>query len=217
MFAYIRDARRPVTREEAAAAVGISRKLAAFHLDKLVAVGLLRAGFDEPSAGKVGRAPKTYQPADLDVQVSIPERRHEILADILVDALAADGPGGAAVQHAVRVARDHGERLGSAERGDRRAGRLGAERALTIAERVLRQRGFDPTRDDAGDLRLRNCPFHPLAAEAPEVVCGINHAFLDGFLSGLGARTVQATLSPRPGACCVELRSRRPATGPASH
>jgi predicted ArsR family transcriptional regulator len=44
MYAFIRKARRPVTREEAAASVGISRKLAAFHLDKLVEVGLLRTG-----------------------------------------------------------------------------------------------------------------------------------------------------------------------------
>jgi hypothetical protein len=32
MYEFIRAARRPVTRDEAAAAVGISRKLAAFHL-----------------------------------------------------------------------------------------------------------------------------------------------------------------------------------------
>ena len=40
MYAFIRKARRPVTREEAAASVGISRKLAAFHLDKLVEADL---------------------------------------------------------------------------------------------------------------------------------------------------------------------------------
>ena len=33
MYAFIRAARAPVTRDEAAASVGISRKLAAFHLD----------------------------------------------------------------------------------------------------------------------------------------------------------------------------------------
>jgi len=37
----VRDADGPITREAAADAVGISRKLAAFHLDKLVAAGLL--------------------------------------------------------------------------------------------------------------------------------------------------------------------------------
>ena len=43
MYVFIRAARQPVTRDEAAASVGISRKLAAFHLDKLVDAGLRHA------------------------------------------------------------------------------------------------------------------------------------------------------------------------------
>ena len=43
MYEFIRRADGPVSRDEAAAAVGISRKLAAFHLDKLVDAGLLEA------------------------------------------------------------------------------------------------------------------------------------------------------------------------------
>ena len=56
-------------------------------------------------------------------------------------------------------------------------------------------------------MLLRNCPFHPLAAEARELICGINHAFLTGFLDGLGAASATAVLSPAPGHCCVELRA----------
>jgi predicted ArsR family transcriptional regulator len=52
---------------------------------------------------------------------------------------------------------------------------------------------------------LRNCPFHPLAAKAPELVCGINQAHLSGVRQGLGASTVSAVRAPAPGACCVEL------------
>jgi predicted ArsR family transcriptional regulator len=58
-------------------------------------------------------------------------------------------------------------------------------------------------------LRLRNCPFHPLAAQAPDLVCGINQAFLAGFLDGMGAATVEAVLAPVVGECCVVLRSVR--------
>src|SRR3954469_23443868 len=76
MYAFIRAARRPVTREEAAASVGISRKLAAFHLDKLVEVGLLHYRFGGGGPARVGRRPKVYEPADTDIQVSIPARRH---------------------------------------------------------------------------------------------------------------------------------------------
>jgi predicted ArsR family transcriptional regulator len=53
---------------------------------------------------------------------------------------------------------------------------------------------------------LRNCPFHPLAARAPELVCGINHAYIAGVLEGMKANRVRADLTPRAGECCVEVR-----------
>ena len=42
---------------------------------------------------------------------------------------------------------------------------------------------------------------------ARDLVCGINHAFLTGFLDGLGAASATAVLNPAPGHCCVELRA----------
>jgi predicted ArsR family transcriptional regulator len=210
MYAFARAARRPVTREEAAAAVGISRKLAAFHLDRLVDAGLLRFRY-EPVGGvrKVGRTPKVYEPTDVDVQVAIPVRRHEVLADILVDAVLTEGDGESARAAAVRVAHQRGSELGAAERERTRPGRLGAERALTVAESLLGRYGFEPSRAAPTCVRLRNCPFHPIAGKAPELVCGINHAFLSGVLTGLQAATVQAVLAPTAGECCVELRAGR--------
>jgi hypothetical protein len=41
LYEYVADQDRPVSREEAAAAAGIGRTLAAYHLDKLAGVGLL--------------------------------------------------------------------------------------------------------------------------------------------------------------------------------
>lgn len=211
MFEFIRRARRPVTRDEAAAEVGISRKLAAFHLDKLVDAGLLVAR-PQPSGGvrKVGRAPKVYEPADVDIRISIPPRQHDLLADILLQAVLTEGEGETARQAALRTARERGRQLGDAERERSRPGRLGVERALTLAEEVLARHGFEPSRQSPGCVRLLNCPFHPLAARSPDVVCGINHAFLAGFLTGLRATGTEATLDPRSGECCVQLhRSAR--------
>ncbi|MFC0861572.1 helix-turn-helix transcriptional regulator [Sphaerimonospora cavernae] len=211
MYMHIRRARRPVTRDEAAAAVGISRKLAAFHLDKLVDAGLLRARYEAVGGiRKVGRTPKVYEPAETDIRVTIPERRHEVLAGILTDAVLGEGGSDNARQAAIKVAGRRGEELGAAERAQARPGRLGAERALTLLEGVLARHGFEPTRESPTCVRLSNCPFHPLAARAPELVCGINHAFLSGMLAGLEADgVVRAVLAPRSGQCCVELRSSR--------
>jgi predicted ArsR family transcriptional regulator len=208
MFDFIRGARRPVTRDEAAASVGISRKLAAFHLDKLVSAGVLRAEYQAVGGSrKVGRAPKVYQPAGLDVRVSIPPREHDTLAGILLDALVTADETESAREAAMRVAAEHGHAMGARQRQRLRPGRLGAERGLTAATGILERHGFEPARAAPTCVRLRNCPFHPLAARAPELVCGLNQAFLSGMLAGLEATAVQAVLDPRPGECCVALRS----------
>jgi predicted ArsR family transcriptional regulator len=208
IYAFARAARHPVTREQAASATGISRKLAAFHLDKLVEVGLLHASY-APARGirKAGRPPRVYQPAGLDVRVSIPPRQYDELATILIDAVLTETAGENARQAALRVARARGETLGAGTREQVRPGRLGAERALSLTEAALRQWGFEPTRAAPTCVRLRNCPFHPLAAKAPALICGINHAFLTGFLAGLDTAAVEAVLDPRAGECCVELRT----------
>lgn len=210
---FVRSAQGPVTRDDAAAAVGISRKLAAFHLDKLVGAGLLSARIEPVGAiRKVGRAPKLYEPADVDIRVAIPPRRHDLLADILMEAVLTEGQNEDARAAALRAAAERGEQLGSEERTLTRPGKLGAERALTYAETVLARYGFEPARTEPACLRLRNCPFHPLAERSPALVCGINQAFLQGFLAGLHATTVQATLAPEAGHCCVQLRRAGPRT-----
>jgi predicted ArsR family transcriptional regulator len=209
MYTYIRQADHPVTRDEAAQAAGISRKLAAFHLDKLVATGLLRASSGR--LGRVGRAPKVYQPAEVNVQVSIPPREHALLAEILLDAVSGGSAAARTRQAAVDAAAGHGRRLGASERARARPGRLGAERALTIAVAFLARLGYEPVRPGPGVVSLRNCPFQPLAGRAPDLVCGINHSLLGGFLDGLSAHSVTAELNPQPGNCCVELRAARSA------
>ena len=56
-------------------------------------------------------------------------------------------------------------------------------------------------------MRLRTCPFHPMAGVAPALVCGLNRAYLSGLVEGLDAGDrVAVELDPRPGECCVELR-----------
>jgi predicted ArsR family transcriptional regulator len=206
LYRFIRRSRGPVNREQAAAFVGISRKLAAFHLDKLVEVGLLRATHERVGhVRKVGRTPKFCEPTQALVRISIPEHQHDLLAEILLDAVLNQSTDENPQEAALRLAMQRGEELGRVERTRVRPGRLGAERALTVAEGVLARYGFEPARDSPTAVRLRNCPFHPLTPKAPELVCAINHAFLTGFLHGLQATTVHAALAPHPLECCVQL------------
>src|SRR5215204_6971421 len=134
LYRFVAAQPHPVTRDQAAAAVGISRKLAAFHLDKLTAAGLLEATAPDPASRRPGpgRAPKAYRPATAEVAVSVPQRRYDLLGEVLAQAIVAEGPASSARHTAHQLARDRGQALGERVQGERRLGRLGPERALTV-------------------------------------------------------------------------------------
>jgi predicted ArsR family transcriptional regulator len=213
LFRFVATQPGPVTRDEAAAAVGISRKLAAFHLDKLTAAGLLQATAPDPASRRPGpgRAPKAYQPTATEVAISIPQRRYDLLGEVLAQAIVADGPASSARRAAHQLAHERGQALGARVRAERRLGRLGPERALTVIGELLAACGYQPARASARlQLVLRNCPFQQLARRAPELVCGLNQQFLAGLLAGLRSRRVDAVLQPDaaadPARCCVLLQ-----------
>jgi predicted ArsR family transcriptional regulator len=111
LYDYVRRQDHPVAREEAAAATGMTRALAAFHLDKLVEAGLLSARY-APPAGQArgrGRSPKVYEATGDALMVTIPERRYELIADILAEAVA--GGEHPAAEAAARLAYRRGRDL----------------------------------------------------------------------------------------------------------
>jgi predicted ArsR family transcriptional regulator len=215
LYHLVRRSGHPVTREEAAEAVTISTKLAAFHLDKLVEGGLLDADFETPTGlrRRVGRAPKRYRPSSVEISLSLPERRYELAGEILVDTLGHSKGAESPVDTARQVAFERGQEIGTSRRLQLRRGRLGAERTMGEASGLLEELGFEPA-DVNGVLVLRNCPFHVLAQRDPELVCSLNASFIDGILRGLGNTTVSADLAPQDGLCCVRVRP--PHSHPAS-
>ncbi|MGH2732441.1 MAG: helix-turn-helix transcriptional regulator [Actinomycetota bacterium] len=209
MYLLIRRSGRPLSREEVADELGISRKLAAFHLDKLLQKGLLTAHYARPpgrSGPGAGRPAKLYRPSDLEVEVSIPERRYDLAGTLMVKAIKKQRPEESAPSAATRVSREAGEDVGREIRRSKRLRPPGPERTLAIAQEVLESYGFEPYRTPSGELALRNCPFHALAQQAPDLVCEMNQAWVKGVVRGLGNETVEAALDPRPGECCVRLR-----------
>lgn len=48
IYLFVRRAHRAITREDVAAGVGVSRNLAAFHLERLLEAGLLSADYARP-------------------------------------------------------------------------------------------------------------------------------------------------------------------------
>jgi predicted ArsR family transcriptional regulator len=103
-----------------------------------------------------------------------------VLASILIDAVLTERRDETAQQAVMRAAHERGRSVAAMERAQLRPGRLGAERALTLSEGLLKRHGYEPDRVSPVCVRLRNCPFHPVAGQSPELVCGLNHEFLTG-------------------------------------
>jgi predicted ArsR family transcriptional regulator len=209
LYLIVRAQGRPVTREEAATVAGVSRKLAAFHLDKLVDRGLLVATYARPPGrgGRgAGRSSKYYEPSDREFDVTIPERRYDVLGSVFLRALRSLKGNESA---AGRAAEETGLEMGRAERKRLGIAPPGPERTMAVATRVLEEAGYEPYRDDDGCVRMRSCPFHALAEQDRGLVCGMNERLIDGIVRGLGNETVGVVLDPVPGQCCVRLEPPR--------
>jgi predicted ArsR family transcriptional regulator len=198
LYEFVGARDEPVAREDAAAAVGISRTLAAYHLDKLADAGWLTTSYARP-AGRggpgAGRPAKRYARARRELTVSVPPRDYALLAGVLADAVAADDSG--TVREAVA-------------RAARAAGRSAGGPDLTAA---LRACGYEPAQTAEGHIELRNCPFHRLARDHTELVCGLNLHLVQGMLEAGGQPPARAVLAPRPDHCCVVLGAPGPAAG----
>lgn len=207
LYLFVLEQRRPVSRDEAADAAGIRRGLAAFHLDRLAAEGLVEVeyrrltGRTGPGAG---RPAKLYGPTARDYELTLPPRSYALVAELMADALEASQPGGSG-ESSDEVAERHGERIGRAAR-ERLPGRPSEAQLRSALDAVLAGLGYQPD-VTARERRLRNCPFHALAERHRELVCGMNKALLQGVLKGLGLRRLEAHLEPTPQKCCVVLSS----------
>lgn len=202
LYEFVRRSREPVGRDEAAAAVGIGRAIAVYHLDKLVESGLLTASYRRPEGRGgpgAGRPAKCYERSGREFAVTVPPREYELAAHLLARAVAHDGDG--ASRAALRdAAREFGAGLAAGSTSSR----------PDHLENTLRAHGFEPWRGDDGAVMLGNCPFRRLAVRHRDVVCDMNLALIGGLVAGLGADGMSPALDPRPGQCCVVIRAGQP-------
>jgi len=207
LYRYVAGRGIPVSRDDAARAVGIS-PLAAYHLDKLVDDGLLEARYQRRSGRRgpgAGRPAKHYVRADRQIELSLPARDYAALAELLAGAVEAD-PSGAAQAALDRAAADLGAELG-AEAANHTTPDGDPDQVLAAVRQALASRGYEPYEEADGTIRLRNCPFDRIAAHHRQLVCGANHAMLQALTDQVDSDppTVRAVLDPQPGRCCVTL------------
>ena len=183
----------PADRDQVALATGISRSLAAFHLDRLAADELVSVSFARrtgKSGPGAGRPAKFYRRVGEEIGVSVPERRYEFAARLLLEAVN-DSKARDAV---VAAGNAEGHRIGERARANERS----------LAD-VLDDEGFEPCEVD-GSIQLRNCPFTGLTSELDGVVCSMTHAMVNGIAEELGVHP-QVREERRPGLCCVVVET----------
>ncbi|HET6826175.1 MAG TPA: helix-turn-helix domain-containing protein [Amnibacterium sp.] len=191
LFDLVSRSTTPIGRDAAAAALGIPRATAAFHLDKLVEAGLLTAEFRRLSGRTgpgAGRPAKLYQRAGLEVTVSLPERRYDLAGDLLSTAIEEAGSDPIA---------DSIERVAA-----RRGRGIGADAGTLDA--ALESIGYQPV-EEQGTTRLYNCPFHRLATSHTETICRLNVALVQGMAEGCGDDPDRVRFAPGSARCCVRI------------
>jgi len=197
-------------RDGVASALGVARSVAVFHLDKLVDAGLLEAHFRRPpgrGGPGAGRPAKWYRRASGEINVSVPERRYDLAAELLARAIERAGKGAGDVEGVLAdVARAHGHDVASELHSSSKAVFACDARPL-LTERLvdlLTRHGYEP-RVSRDVVTMANCPFHVLAERHRDLVCHMNHELLSGVAEEAGLPSGAVRLDPNPERCCVTI------------
>jgi predicted ArsR family transcriptional regulator len=199
LYDAVGAANGPIGREEAALAAAVPVHSARFHLDKLVDAGLLDISYARltgRSGPGAGRPAKLYRRSQVEVAVSLPQRRYDLVGGVLASALERTLRGGDVTEALHLEAGACGRALGSSYDGS------GDD--LDRASGALAEEGFEPRRQ-GDEVCLRNCPFDALAEAHTELVCGVNLDFVSGVLDGLDCSAAHARLQPDADHCCVRI------------
>jgi predicted ArsR family transcriptional regulator len=203
--------RGELSRDDAADSLELARSVVAFHLDKLVDVGLAQVRFERRTGRTgpgAGRTAKLYRRSDRELAVSLPQRQYDLAGELLAEAVERASSEGVVVARALHdTATETGRRIGQTARAEAgaRAGRIKRRDALLA---VLERNGYEPHLHD-DEIVLANCPFHALAEQHRSLVCGMNLDLLSGLIDGIGDEDLlSARLAPEPGYCCVRVKTR---------
>lgn len=212
LYLYVAAAPEPVSRDAASVGVGVARHTAKFHLDKLVEEGLLDTDFKRLSGRRgpgAGRPTKLYRRSERQVSVALPERRYDLAGQLMAKAIDDSVRDGSSVLDALhRAAAGLGTTVGGQARATGGESDT-ADGPLAATSRALAAIGYEPRTADDG-ITLANCPFHALAREHTELVCGMNLALVGAIVDSIGDGSLSPRLDPADGRCCVVLAPTKP-------
>ncbi len=192
--------RKPRSVDDVAQAARIHRTVAFEHLERLVALGYLQV---ERRRGLPGKPAKIYRLTAGPVQISLPMRRYDVLAEALAISFQRLGDRG------ISAIREAGYTLGTG------LGRPGA-RSIASALEPLGEMGGEYDVGPGGVVSCTNCLFAEVCRRAP-IVCSFHAGLITGLLDRSGLQSDVEALGPRdPNGCAYEVHQReRPVTAAA--
>ncbi|KUN31018.1 ArsR family transcriptional regulator [Streptomyces corchorusii] len=211
----LRTAPAPLGVAEAAERMGLHPNTVRFHLDALVADGLVERRAVAPTGPGRPRTVYTVRPG-MDRGG---HRDYRLLARMLLSRWAAADPAAARAE-AMETGRAWGRFLVDPLPPYEPAT---PERSVTALLALLDGLGFAP-RPDGEDgtggepgrtperIRLRHCPFLELAEEQGGLVCPLHLGLMQGALAELGAPLTATALEPfaEPDSCVAHLAVTAP-------
>jgi len=208
----LRESGGPLSVRDLAERMSLHNNTVRKHLDLLVETGFATRVRD--GAARRGRPRYVYEATPGSSPAEAQVRNYRLLASVFAAYLHdADDPQAAAEEAGRRFGARSVEDAGPDGAGPDGAGPDDASAALERVVQMLDDIGFQPELAPAGDeIRLRHCPFHELARDRQEVVCGIHLGLIRGALQQLGAPQEALRLVPfvTPTLCVVQMGPRPP-------
>ena len=182
IYISVRESAEPVTASQIAAIFDLHANVARHHLDKLVADGYMRVthrrrhGKRGPGAG---RPAKHYEPTPKEVSVQFPERRLDLLAELLLRVVEKLGTTQAALlaeEVGVEFGRELAGEIGMPEDA-------GFATAVQAVAKAMMGVGFQTSTDAEDHMMVtKYCPFGETATNHPEIVCRLDQGIVRGLL-----------------------------------
>lgn len=201
---FLRTVARPVSAPEAAEQVGLHPNTVRLHLERLADAGLVERTTEHRTGPGRPRLLFAARPVPSDASTRSEDGEgYRTLAGILAGQLAQRS---AAPEEAARAGAAWARSLPQEFRGQAPAS---AERATGQLVHLMDRLGFAPSTPVAGaPIELHRCPFSEVAAQHPDVVCGVHLGLIEAVLDDLDAPLRAARLEPfaAPGLCRAHLR-----------
>lgn len=200
-----------LTTADLAPVVGLHGTTVRFHLDQLVAAGVLRSTFRRQQGA--GRPRKVYHLARRPTAGPAPDPLH-LLTQLLAEAMTAAVRGESLTPEEAgrRWAREH--LTADADRSPAETPGTWLARVGEMID-VLEGWGYQPelsTSDGgrAARVELTDCPFLDLARDNRAVVCGVHQGLIAESMRRFGETDTDVVLEPfvTPNRCRAHLRTR---------